>query len=96
MPDIFFFSVILFFGTFALAFALKKFKLTPYFSAKVRSPDSVAGKPVQQHSFLLRCQFRALLSDYAVILAILVFMGVDMAFGLNTPKLIVPTIFKVC
>ncbi len=35
VPDIFFFSVILFFGTFVVAFALKKFKLTPYLSAKV-------------------------------------------------------------
>ncbi len=72
VPDVFFFSVILFFGTFALAFFLKKFKFTPYFPAKARS----------------------LLSDYAVIVAILVFVGVDLTFELNTPKLIVPTEFK--
>ncbi len=35
VPDIFLFSVILFFGTFAVASALKKFKFTPYFSTKV-------------------------------------------------------------
>ena len=72
VPDIFFFSVILFFGTFALASTLKKFKFTPYFPAKVRS----------------------LTSDYAVIIAILVFVGVDLIFHLDTPKLIVPTEFK--
>ncbi|XP_059086432.1 electrogenic sodium bicarbonate cotransporter 1-like isoform X2 [Tigriopus californicus] len=72
VADVFFFSVILFFGTFTVAMFLKKFKLTPYFPNKVRS----------------------LLSDYAVIIAILVFVGVDVAFDLETPKLIVPTVFR--
>ena len=35
VPDIFFFSVVLFFGTFLLCSTLKKFKLTPFFPAKV-------------------------------------------------------------
>ncbi len=35
------------------------------------------------------------MSDYAVILAILIFVGVDSFFDLKTPKLIVPTEFKV-
>lgn len=35
VPDVFFFSVILFFGTFAAASSLKKFKFTPFFPTKV-------------------------------------------------------------
>ena len=38
---------------------------------------------------------RKLISDFAIILAILIFVGVDMLVGLETPKLIVPTEFKV-
>ena len=40
-------------------------------------------------------QVRTLVSDFAVIIAILVFVGVDELFLLETPKLIVPTVFKV-
>ncbi|XP_059086438.1 electrogenic sodium bicarbonate cotransporter 1-like [Tigriopus californicus] len=71
VADVFFFSVILFFGTFTVAMFLKKFKITPYFPNMVRT----------------------LLSDYAVIIAILVFVGLDVAVDLDTPKLIVPTVF---
>jgi len=71
-PDIFFFSVILFFGTFLFCSTLKKFKLSPFFPTKIRS----------------------LVSDYAVILTIIIFVLVDLAFDLATPKLIVPTEFK--
>ena len=35
VPDVFFFSVILFFGMFSLATWLKRFKFTRYFPAKV-------------------------------------------------------------
>ena len=35
-PDIFFLSLFLFFGTFFLAFFLKKFKFTPFFPTKVK------------------------------------------------------------
>uniref|UniRef100_A0A096MBN7 Anion exchange protein n=1 Tax=Poecilia formosa TaxID=48698 RepID=A0A096MBN7_POEFO len=37
---------------------------------------------------------RKLISDFAIILAILIFCGVDMFVGVDTPKLIVPTEFK--
>uniref|UniRef100_A0A8C6UPL1 Anion exchange protein n=1 Tax=Neogobius melanostomus TaxID=47308 RepID=A0A8C6UPL1_9GOBI len=37
---------------------------------------------------------RKLISDFAIILAILIFCGVDMLIGVETPKLIVPTEFK--
>ena len=38
---------------------------------------------------------RALIADYAVILTIITFVAFDHYYGLATPKLIVPTIFKV-
>lgn len=38
---------------------------------------------------------RKLISDFAIILAILIFCGVDMLVGVDTPKLIVPSEFKV-
>ncbi|XP_029960345.1 electrogenic sodium bicarbonate cotransporter 1-like isoform X1 [Salarias fasciatus] len=37
---------------------------------------------------------RKLISDFAIILAILIFCGVDMLIGVDTPKLIVPSEFK--
>ncbi|XP_073670720.1 solute carrier family 4 member 4a isoform X1 [Paramisgurnus dabryanus] len=37
---------------------------------------------------------RKLISDFAIILAILIFCGVDALVGVETPKLIVPTEFK--
>ncbi|KAA0717382.1 Electrogenic sodium bicarbonate cotransporter 1 [Triplophysa tibetana] len=37
---------------------------------------------------------RKLISDFAIILAILIFCGVDALIGVDTPKLIVPTEFK--
>lgn len=40
-------------------------------------------------------QVRKLISDFAIILAILIFCGVDMLVGVETPKLIVPSEFKV-
>jgi HCO3- transporter family len=38
---------------------------------------------------------RALLADYAVVLTITIFVLIDNYYGLATPKLIVPTEFKV-
>jgi len=72
VPDIFFLSVFLFFGTFFLCTSLKKFKLSPYFPTMARR----------------------LITDYAVILTIIIFVLIDGYFGLDTPKLIVPTVFK--
>jgi len=39
-------------------------------------------------------KIRSLVTDYAVILTIIIFVLVDGHFGLDTPKLIVPTVFK--
>jgi len=39
-------------------------------------------------------KIRSLVTDYAVILTIVIFVLIDGHFGLDTPKLIVPTVFK--
>lgn len=40
-------------------------------------------------------QLRKLISDFSIFMSILMFVGLDVLFGLNTPKLQVPTDFKV-
>ena len=92
VPDIFFFSVTLFFGTFLLASSLKKFKTSNYFPSFVRyALDFVKLIWIR----LIEFQVRGIIADYAVILSILMFVAVDHHFNLETPKLIVPTEFKV-
>ncbi|KTG06597.1 hypothetical protein cypCar_00017586 [Cyprinus carpio] len=39
-------------------------------------------------------QLRKLISDFAIFMSIMTFVGLDMLMGLKTPKLIVPTEFK--
>ena len=40
-------------------------------------------------------QIRQRIGDFGVLLAILIMVGIDIAVGINTPKLIVPDQFKV-
>lgn len=40
-------------------------------------------------------QLRKLVSDFSIILAILIFCAIDAALGLETPKLLVPSELKV-
>lgn len=49
-----------------------------------------------QFIFLFRFQIRQRLSDFGVLIAILVMVGLDALVGIDTPKLTVPTEFKVC
>ena len=88
-PDIFFLSVFLFFGTFFLCTFLKKFKYTPFF------PTRVTSEKIFRLYVNSNFQIRSLITDYAVILTIIVFVLIDSHYGLATPKLIVPTVFKV-
>ncbi|XP_076326011.1 electroneutral sodium bicarbonate exchanger 1-like isoform X2 [Tachypleus tridentatus] len=69
VPDVFLFSIILFFGTFCLAVFLKTFKSTSFFQTKVRM----------------------IISDFSIVLAILIMTVIDMFVGLKTPKLDVPS-----
>lgn len=49
-------------------------------------------------NFFLFClwhQLRKLISDFSIFMSIMTFVGLDMLMGLKTPKLIVPTEFKV-
>ncbi|XP_076452508.1 sodium-driven chloride bicarbonate exchanger-like isoform X2 [Babylonia areolata] len=68
---IFFFSVLLFLGTFTLCYFLKVFRNTPFCRTVVRS----------------------VVSDFAVLLAILIMVTVDVLVGIPTPKLHVPDSF---
>jgi len=72
VPDVYFMSIILFFGTFALAYSLKTFRNTGFFPTRVRT----------------------ILSDFAVLIAIVVFVLIDYSVSLPTPKLDVPTKFQ--
>ncbi|KAK7507322.1 hypothetical protein BaRGS_00001257 [Batillaria attramentaria] len=69
--DVFFFSVLLFLGTFTLAYSLKMFRNAPFFPTFVRG-----------------C-----VSDFAVLIAILLMVIVDFFVGVKTPKLHVPENF---
>jgi hypothetical protein len=45
---------------------------------------------------LLFLQVRALVADFSIVFSILLFCGIDACFGLETPKLHVPSVIKVC
>ncbi|XP_051834505.1 anion exchange protein 4 [Antechinus flavipes] len=72
VPDVAFFSLILFFATFLCATILKHFKSSHFFPSRVRK----------------------VISDFSMVLAILLGCGLDASLGLSTPKLIVPSEFK--
>ncbi|XP_037383557.1 electrogenic sodium bicarbonate cotransporter 4 isoform X1 [Talpa occidentalis] len=72
IPDLALMSFILFFGTYSMTLALKKFKFSRYFPTKVR----------------------ALVADFSIVFSILLFCGIDACFGLETPKLHVPSVIK--
>lgn len=67
-PNAFLMSVLLFIGTFLIAWHLKKFKFQSFFTNNVRT----------------------VISDFAVIIAILVMTTVDYLVAVDTPKLTVP------
>lgn len=46
-------------------------------------------------SLSVALQLRKLVSDFSIILAILIFCAIDAALGLETPKLLVPSELKV-
>lgn len=54
-----------------------------------------ASHPGQPRPSLLHLQVRKVVSDFAIILAILASCAVDAALGLETPKLLVPSELKV-
>jgi len=73
LPNIFFFSILLFFGTFLLCTLLRRFKFIPHMPYKI--------------GFLV--------SDYSVIISIIVFTLVDVQCGFETWKILTPTEFKL-
>lgn len=70
-PNVFFFSILLFFGTYIIASTLTGMKNGQFFPSSVRQ----------------------LLSDFAVLLSIIIMVGIDIAIGVPTPKLEVPSEF---
>ncbi|XP_061858773.1 anion exchange protein 4 [Colius striatus] len=72
VPDVTLISFLLFGGTFFSCTALKHFRSSRYFPARVRK----------------------LVSDFAVIVAILASCTIDTILGLETPKLLVPSELK--
>ncbi|XP_072431314.1 sodium bicarbonate cotransporter 3 isoform X5 [Chiloscyllium punctatum] len=72
VPDVLFWSIILFFATFFLCSFLKQFKTKRYFPTKVR----------------------AIISDFAVFLTILIMVLIDFLVGVPSPKLKVPDKFE--
>ncbi|KAL3855467.1 hypothetical protein ACJMK2_014678 [Sinanodonta woodiana] len=72
VPDVFFFSWLLFFGTFLLAMSLEKFRSSLFFPTFIRQN----------------------VSDFAVLLSIVIMVILDAITGIPTPKLSVPTEFK--
>ncbi|KAK3611748.1 hypothetical protein CHS0354_014094 [Potamilus streckersoni] len=72
VPDVFFFSWLLFFGTFVLAMSLEKFRSSLFFPTFIRQN----------------------VSDFAVLISIVVMVVLDAITGIPTPKLSVPTEFK--
>ncbi|XP_033728652.1 sodium bicarbonate cotransporter 3-like isoform X2 [Pecten maximus] len=69
--DVFFLSILLFIGTFTLAYSLKMMRNSAFFPSFVRT----------------------IISDFAVLIAIMSMVGLDAGLGLNTPKLDVPDSF---
>ncbi|KAG9340881.1 hypothetical protein JZ751_020074 [Albula glossodonta] len=79
IPDVLFWSVVLFFSTVAMSSFLKEFKTSRYFPTKA----SQTSLPV-----------RSIISDFAVFITILTMVLVDYALGVPSPKLQVPSKFK--
>ncbi|XP_067857360.1 electrogenic sodium bicarbonate cotransporter 4 isoform X2 [Heptranchias perlo] len=110
VPDLALMSFILFFGTYSLTVALKKFKFSRYFPTKIRSLitdfstvisilvfcgiDAAVGLETPKLHIPSDIKLRKLISDFSIFTAIVIFVGIDMLFGLNTPKLQVPIELK--
>lgn len=111
VPDVTLLSFLLFGGTFLCCTALKHFKSSRYFPTGVSSPAVFLGctdgsphcgcfgdgpRPaLVKASLSAVLQLRKLVSDFSIILAILIFCAIDVALGLETPKLLVPSELKV-
>lgn len=115
VPDIAFFSLLLFFTSFLCAMALKHVRNSRLFPSVVSAifpfcvkglvlaldPDCKWEKLKKKWDGRPRVnrplygQVRKVFSDFSSVLAILLGCGLDAFLGLATPKLLVPTEFKV-
>ncbi|KAM9793673.1 electrogenic sodium bicarbonate cotransporter 4 isoform 1-T1 [Syngnathus typhle] len=110
VPDLALMSFILFFGTYSMTVALKKFKFSRYFPTKLRQLisdfaivisillfcglDAFLGLDTAKLHIPMHIKLRKLISDFAIFMSIMSFVALDMLMGLDTPKLIVPTELK--
>ena len=51
-------------------------------------------KEINNFQMLHFLQVRAVISDFAILIAIIIMVSVDLAFGVNTPKLDIPLKFQ--
>ncbi|CAD5125304.1 DgyrCDS13545 [Dimorphilus gyrociliatus] len=72
VPNVFFFSVLLFIVMFTVSITLKSFRNSPFFPSKVRQ----------------------IVSDFNVVIGVIISVLIDWLVGLDTPKLKVPEQFK--
>lgn len=93
-PNVYLMSVILFFGTFITSVILKDFKNALFFPSKVRTKARVWSRTATKIYFRSLFQVRQLISDFAVIIAILSMSLLDYTADIQTPKLDVPREFK--
>ena len=96
VPDVFFFSVILYLLTFMMAMALRQIKFSSFFPAKVRHRNFALDllRIFKLVSFLTS-QIRTQLSNFGVVTTIAAMLTLDHFVGLETPKLMVPENFHV-
>lgn len=90
IPDVFFFSIILFASTFTLAYVLKNFKFSRFLPMTVR----IEIEFFFVNSIQIEIQIRSKVSDFGVVLAIFLNVLLDYLVGLDTPKLTVPQKFE--
>lgn len=104
VPDVLFWSVILFFTTFFLSSFLKQFKTRSYFPTKVRACWSHSHVHVCVHAhahthtqmcFVFSFKVRSTISDFAIFLTIMIMVLLDYLVGVPSPKLRVPDRFQV-
>uniref|UniRef100_A0A1I8JM14 HCO3_cotransp domain-containing protein n=1 Tax=Macrostomum lignano TaxID=282301 RepID=A0A1I8JM14_9PLAT len=98
-PDVFFFSCLLFIGTFAISYGLKMMRNSCFFPNRGKAllhavSPSLQAVRVELRRLCSKPLFASIISDFAVMLAIVAMTGADLALGLHTPKLNVPERFE--
>lgn len=102
-PDVYVFSILLTFGTFALTYGLNIFRKTAYLSSTVSYTvltvlQQFSLQPIcllKRKKILFLLQLRNSISDFCVLIAIIVMTGLSRYVGLDVPVLDIPASFRV-